>query len=67
MSANEDMNLIGWVVDNANSMGEDFNDGDTRPGWLTAEWLDDNTLFVTYENPANDVFTAKYRIEKIGD
>jgi hypothetical protein len=61
----EGMNLIGWVVDDANSVGEDFNDGDVHPGWLTAEWLSDTELFVTYENPASDVFTAKYRVERI--
>lgn len=57
--------LIDWVIEDANSSGEDYNDGDEHPGWLTSEWLDDGTLFVTYENPNNDVFTAKYRIERV--
>lgn len=57
--------LIEWVIENANSLGEDFNDGDEHPGWLTAEWEDENILFVTYESPANEVTTARYKIERI--
>lgn len=59
--------LIDWVIENANSQGEDFNDGDIRPGWLTAEWLEDEPgrLLVTYEDPDHEVRIAKYKIERI--
>lgn len=63
--SNGQMDLIGWVVDDANSVGEDFNDGDSHPGWLTSEWTSDNTLYVTYETPENEVVTQTYRIEPI--
>lgn len=59
------IDLIDWVIDAANSTGEDFNDGVVRPGWLTAEWEDGGILFVTYENPDNEVTTARYKIERI--
>lgn len=64
MTVPED-HLIQWVIDAANSVGEDLNDGDEHPGWLTAEWESEHTLLVTYENPENDVFTQLYRIEEI--
>lgn len=62
-----EIDLIDWVIEAANSTGEDFNDGDVRPGWLTSEWLEDGTLFVTYENPQNEVRTARYKIEQVSD
>lgn len=67
--SSEKPDLISWVIDNANSAGEDYNDGDEHPGWLTAEWMEDEPgrLLVTYENPANDVITTRYKIEEISD
>jgi len=62
-----EFDLIGWLVENANSQGEDFNHSDERPGWLTAEWLHEYVLEVTYENPANEKVSQRYRVTKVVD
>jgi len=62
----DDFDLIDWVIEDANSVGEDFNDGDIRPGWLTSEWLSEETLEVTYTNPeAPEPVVRQYRITRI--
>lgn len=60
--------LMEALVINANSLGEDFNDGDSFPGWLTAEWEEDGDILeITYENPANEKTTQRYKIERVRD
>ena len=63
----EDEDLIEAFVSMANSIGEDLNDGDEHPGWMTAEWADDDLLEITYENTDNEKTTQKYRITRVED
>src|SRR5688500_9528323 len=65
LAEDSDPDMFDHVIEMANSLGEDVNDGDEWPGWTTAEWLEDGTLFITYENPDNEVRTAKYRVTRI--
>lgn len=61
----EEPELIERFVDMANSMGEDLNDGDKWPGWMTAEWVSSNTLEITYENLDRVKTSQLFRIERV--
>jgi hypothetical protein len=63
--------LMDAFVEMANGTGEEFNDGDIMPGWLTAEWVENGgggdglDLVISYENPDNQVITQRYRVERV--
>jgi len=63
----DEVELIIPFVDMANSMGEDLNDGDEWPGWMTAEWVSSNTLEITYEDLDNVKTSQMFRIERVED
>lgn len=58
--------LFEAFVDMANSKGEDYNDGDEWPGWMTGEWVSDCVLEITYTNPeASEPLVQRFRVEKV--
>lgn len=69
----EEPDLIEPFVDMANSHGEDLNDGDEWPGWMTAEWVENPSspdgydLEITYENTDNEKVIQRYRVERVRD
>lgn len=63
----DEAELIRPFVDMANSMGEDLNDRDEWPGWMTAKWISGNLLEITYEDQENVSTAQRYRIERVED
>lgn len=57
--------LFEAFVDMANSTGEDFNDGDLWPGWMTAQWVESGGLEITYETPDNVKTSQRFQVIRI--
>lgn len=57
--------LFEAFVDMANSTGEDFNDGDLWPGWMTAQWVENGGLEITYETPDNVKTSQRFQVIRI--
>lgn len=60
------MDLMEWFIDQSNSSGEDLNDGDIHPGWLTGNWVGESDIFeITYETPDNVETKQRFRITAV--
>lgn len=65
MMIENEHNLFGALLDNANLVGEDFNDGDSFPGWLTAKWVSDRAIRIDYETPDHEKTMQIWQIVRV--